>query len=527
MSTKKFLFSFSVIFLISCLMVLSLSGVLLNNNNIVSAAGNEEYEVDVIRLGGGDYGNPSPYTHYPRGPGGYKRNLIFDSLLERDEDGLIPWLASDYEIKDEGKEYLFTIRDNVKWHDGELLTAEDVKFSFEYGLEHPLVWSDLTADDIEKVEIVNENQVLITVAEVSASLLYAIGNQRIIPRHVWKDIEVPKEYTEADAVVGTGPYTLTDYSKEHGSYRFDAFEDFWGPQQNVKTIKFVPVSEEVLAFEKGKIDLIDITPDLLGRYENAPEYKVVQKPAFWGYRFIFNMQEVEALKKKKVRQAISYAIDNEELIAKIERGAGVPGSAGILPPDNIYYNSDVKKYEHNPDKAKELLKEAGYDSLSLDLKIADRTVRMAELIKEQLSRVGIELTIISSDTKTQDSRINENEYELAITGHGGWGGEPDYLIERFGGEKLFEGRMSSSGAVGYENCELNKVLKEQKIEFDVEKRKKILHRAQDILAEDVPEIPLFYRAPYSVYKPDKYDGWMFMYDHHSLTHGKLSYLERK
>lgn len=527
MNTKKiFLSSLLTIFIFS-LIFSGMVKLVTNNEKVIAAEKNESYRVDVIRLEGGDYGYPSPYSHYPRGPGGYKRNLIFDSLLERGEDGLIPWLAADYEIKNGGQEYLFTIRDNIKWHDGEIMTVEDIKFSFEYGLEQPMVWSDLTKDDIKNVEIINENQILITAAEVNASLLHAIAKQRIIPKHIWQDVEFPKEYTKEDAVIGTGPYLLTDYSKEHGTYRLKAFESFWGPKQSIKFIEFVPVSETILAFEKGQIDLTDISPDLLGRYQNSSEYKVIQKPAFWGYRLLFNLRDVEALKQKKVRQAVSYAIDKEELIAKIERGAGLPGSAGVIPPDNIYYNQDVKKYDYNPAQARKLLEEAGYKSLTLDLKIAERTVRMAELLKEQLKRVGIEINILSSDTKTQDSRINENKYELAITGHGGWGGEPDYLIERFGGEKLFAGRMSSSGAVGYESDELNKVLAEQKVEFELDKRKKLLYKAQNILADDLPELPLIYRAPYSVYRPNKYDGWIFMFDHHSLSHSKLSYLERK
>ena len=86
--------------LLSMFIVVSLfSGLIklgVNNQEVIAAENGEEYKVDVIRLEGGDYGYPSPYAHYPRGPGGYKRNLIFDSLLERGEDGLIPWLAEDY-----------------------------------------------------------------------------------------------------------------------------------------------------------------------------------------------------------------------------------------------------------------------------------------------------------------------------------------------------------------------------------------------------------------------------------------------
>ncbi|MFW6381616.1 MAG: ABC transporter substrate-binding protein [Bacillota bacterium] len=491
----------------------------------IALAEDNGYRVEKITLSGGDYGYPSPYTHYPRGPGGYKRDLIFDSLLERDEDGLIPWLAEDYEIKDKGRKYVFTIRDDVVWHDGEPLTAEDVKFSFEYGLEHPLVWSYVSDQDIDKVEIIADNKVEITVQDVNASLLYNIGRTRIIPQHIWKDIEDQKEYQEPEAVIGTGPYQLTDYSKEHGTYLFQAFPDFWGPQQLVKTIEFVPVSEEIMAFEQEKIDLTDVSPDLLPRYENQPEYKVVQKPAFWGYRLLFNREDAEVLAEEKVRQALALAIDPEELIEKIERGAGVAGSAGIIPPDHIYYNPEVKDYGHNPQKAEELLQEAGYESLSFELTVADRTARMAELIKQQLARAGIELEIISSDTKTNDSRIDRRDFEMAITGHGGWGGEPDYLIERFAGDDL-DGKLPQAGAEGYNNPELNKLLLQQKREFDEETRKELLFRIQDILAAEVPEIPLYYTAGYTVYRPDKYDGWIFMYDHHSLSHSKLSYLEK-
>ncbi|MTI61618.1 MAG: diguanylate phosphodiesterase [Firmicutes bacterium] len=498
-------------------------------NSVMAGDRNLEYEVRVIRLEGGDWGYPSPYAHYPRGPGGYKMCLLFDSLLERAEDGLIPWLAEDYQIKNNGKEYLFSIRDDVKWHDGQALTVEDVKFTFDYAVEHPMVWSYITGDDIEKVELRGRNQVLITVKEPNAAFLYNLGRTRIIPKHIWQGIENPKEFTAEEAVFGSGPYRLTDYNKEHGTYRLEVFEDFWGPKQRVKAIEFVPVSESILAFEKGQIDLTDLSPDLLGRYQHNDEYKVVQKPAFWGYRLLFNMADYPVLSDKRVRQAINYALDKNDLIAKIERGAGVAGSAGVLPPDHVFYNNAVRQYTYKPEKAKELLHDAGCDKLTLNLKVSDRTVRLAELIREQLARVGIEIKIISSDRKTHDSRVKDMEYELAILGHGGWGGEADYLVDRFLSGGLSKGGLSpdTSGLKGYNNPELNSLLLKQKYEFNNERRKELFFTIQDLLAEDLPEIPLYYTSAYTVYRPDKYDGWMFMYDHHNLTHSKLSYLERE
>ncbi len=504
------------------------------------AKGGEQQQVDIIRLAGGDWGYPSPYAHYPRGPGIFKMCLIFDGLLERDEKGLIPWLAEKYEIKEGGRQYLFTIRDGVKWQDGKPLTAEDVKFTFEYASKYPMVSSYIGSKDIEKVEVVGDRQVLITVSEPNAAMLYNLGLTRIIPKHIWENVDNPKEFTKPEAVIGTGPYRLTGYNKEHGTYRFEAFEDFWGPRQRVKVIEFVPVSEEILAFEKGEIDLAGVTPDVLPRFQNDPQYKIVKSPGFWGYRLLFNMGDYPVLRHKELRQAIAYAIDTKELIEKVARGAAVPGSAGILPPDHVMYNPNVKQYKPDLQKAGELLAKLGYDKLdergirqnqkgeklSFNLLVSSGEVRLAEVLKEQLARAGIEIKVQSVDMKTRDARVRENKYELAITGHGGWGNDPDYLRERFAGRSRGGISPSASGLRGYNNDELNNLLEKQRLEMDDQKRKQLIFKIQEILAEDVPEIPLYYTTGYNVYRPAKYDGWMFMFDHHSLTHSKLSYLER-
>lgn len=495
---------------------------------------------DVIKLAGGDWGYPTPYAHYPRGPGVFKMRLIFDSLLEKDEKGYINWLAEKYEIKENGKQYLFTIRDGVKWHDGKPLTAEDVKFSFEYACKYPMVSSTISENDIEKVEVVGDRQVLVTVKKPSAVMLGNLGTSRIIPKHIWEKVDNQKEFLDKEAVIGCGPYMLTDYSKEHGTYRLETFKDYWGPKQRVKVIEYIPVSEEILAFEQGEIDITGVTPDVLPRFEKDPQYKIVKSPAFWGYRLLFNMGETPVLQEKELRQAFCYAMDKQDMIDKVQRGAGVPGCAGILPPDHIMYNSKAKQYDHDPQKAEELLVKLGFDKLengvrvnskgeklSFDLLVGDE-VRLAEVLKEHLGKVGIEIKVQGVDGKTRDSRVQDNKYQLAITGHGGWGNDADYLRERFSSEKKAGGSISPNltRLKGYSNPELNELLEKQFETLDEDKRKELIFKAQELLAEDVLEIPLFYTTGYTVYKPAKYDGWMFMFDHHSLEHSKLSYLER-
>lgn len=502
--------------------------------------GKHKYTTDVVRLEGGDWGYPTPYAHYPRGPGGYKMCLIFDSLLERDEQGLIPWLAEKYEIRDNGGLYVFTVREGLRWQDGKPLTAEDVRFSIDYATRHPMTWSYIF-DAIASVETGPGNTVKVIAKKPAASMLYNLGMTRIIPKHVWEKIERPKEFTAPEAVIGSGPYRLTGYSKEHGTYRFEAFADFWGPRQRVRRIEFVPVSEPVLAYENKEISLTRISPDLLSRFEKDPENRIVKSPAFWGYRLLFNMRTAPPLADKTVRQAIAHAIDLDELISKIARGAGVPGRAGILPPDHIMAADDIKIYAFDPRKANSLLEFAGYRQtghagprigqtgkpLMFELLCSSKEVRMAEIIRQRLAEVGIQIRIKSVDPKSRDTFVRNNEYRLAIIGHGGWGRDPEYLAEHFRSEAASRTTSpSASGLSGFDVPALTALLKQQEIEFDPAKRKSLLREIQQLAAEQVPELPLFYTTAYSVYRPAEYDGWMFMYDHHHMPHSKLSYLKR-
>lgn len=488
-----------------------------------------EEEPLVIRLEGGDWGYSSPFTHYSRGPGIFKMRLVFDSLMEREGEGIIPWLAEDWEVSKDGKEYVFDIRQGVKWHDGEELTAHDVEFSFKYFQEHPPGSIGSTILDegfLVEVEALSDYQVKFTTSQAKAPFLYEAGTVRIIPRHIWEEVEDPQDFTEPEAVIGCGPYQLTDYDKEHGTYRFEAFEDFWGPEHKVDVIEFVPVSDEILAFEKGEIDLARISTDLLPRFQDDPEFEILESPGFWGYRMIFNMQENDLFQKKELRQAVAYGIDQEALVEKIERGAAIPGSHGILPRHHVWYNPQVKEYDYDPERAREILEENNLveEDLSLVFLVGDdKEVRLGEILKEQLSQVGIDLKVESVDMKSRDSRIGEGKYEMALVGHGGWGGDPDYLRTRFFSEESHW----YSGNPGYVNEEVDRLCQEQLREIDEDRRKEIIYELQEVLAQEVPEIPLYNTTGYSVFRPEKYDGWMFMFDHHSLSHSKLSYLERE
>ncbi|MFZ2471018.1 MAG: ABC transporter substrate-binding protein [Methanothrix sp.] len=495
--------------------------------------------VDTIHLSGGDSGYPTPFMHYPRGPGIYKMNLIFDSLIEKDDQGLVPWLAESWEISPDAKEYTFHLRSDVKWQDGEDFTANDVKFTIEYEKEHsPASAYDLSS--ASEIDVIDDHTIKFTLTQPIAPFLDEISSVRIIPEHIWKDVSDPNKFDSPEAVVGTGPYKLAEYSKEHGTYKFVANEDFWGPKQRVKTIEFIPVSDATVAFQQGEIDFVGLSADLLDMFKSDNDVYIFQQPAIWGYELSFNMNKSPILKDKAVRQAFAYAIDREELVEKIGRGAGNPGSMGILPQDHIWYNDNLPKYEHDAKKAKQVLYDAGWtDSdgdgimdkdgrkLSFNVILSSDQARIGELIKERLKEAGIDVSIQAIESKSRDSKLSTGDFEIGINGYGGWGSDADYLRTKFCGASFgIEGASHGRPLIGYQNDRVDELCLAQLCETDEKKRKEIVYELQEVLAEEVPSIPLYYTASYNAYRPAAYDGWMNMYDHHEMTHSKLSYLDR-
>ncbi len=477
----------------------------------------------VIRLAGGDTGIPNPYKHHARGPGMSKMQLIYDSLIEKDEKGNIPWIAKSWEVSEDGLVYTFEIRDNILWNDGKKLTAEDVKFTFDYYKDHPPVSNSLISSDeyiIKESEVVDGNKVEITVNNPEENNIVKIGFMRIIPKHIWENVEDPTSFEGEGNLVGCGPYTMTEYNSEQGIYRFEEFEDYWGLKQKVNVIEWVPVSDSILAFENEEIDIIRVSSDILAKYKNDTEYKVLSKHSYHTYKLMMNMERREEFLDVNVRKAIAYAINREELIDKVERGSAVIGSMGYVPEIHPFYNDSIKKYDYNPEKAKELLNGKEF-SFKLLIGNSEKEVKLAELMKITLAEAGIDIKVESVDSKSRDAVVKDNNYELVLINYGGLGGDPGYLKDIYGSNG-----KGSSALPGYTNKEIEELAQQQQIQMDNDKRKNMIFKLQELIAEDVPMVVIYGSVVNHVYRPAKHDGWMCRYDHNMTTHNKLSYLER-
>lgn len=468
--------------------------------------------VSQIRMSWADSGYPSPFAFTSAGPAGFLRNsFLFDTLTWKDENGVVPWLAKSWNISEDGLQYTFDLEEDVLWHDGKPLTAEDVVFSFEYYQIHPFMWTgDIT--QIKSVTAIDDHKVQFTLNNAYAPFLSdLVGIVPIIPKHVWEKVDSPLDFRDPSALVGTGPYTLKEYDEKSGQYLFTANDHYFKGKVLVKEVAYMNPENKILALQKGEIDT--------AMTFNYSEVQQLQKEGFdvmksaptgSAVRITFNLEHPQ-LKDKRLRQAIAYALDRAEMARKITGGDPIVGNAGVIPPDSPWYNPSVKQYEYNTSEAERILDELGYvknadgerEGLKLNVMVSS-TSPEAQVMQEMLKKVGIVLNIQQVDAATFSTAMGENKYDLAITGHIGLSGDPDYLRLWFLGEA-----SNSLAARGkqFDNAEFQQLALEQMSELDSTKRKEIVGEMQNILAEELPTLVLYHRPFYFMYKSSDFNGW--------------------
>lgn len=473
-------------------------------------------KVAVLRLpSGGYWGHPSPFG-FNRGPGYLRASLVFDTLVWRDASGeTIPWLATDWSLSDDGLTWTFTLREGVQWQDGKPFTAEDVAFSIQYYLDHPgTAWFMSQVDQIASAAQVSEHQVAITLKQPFAPFLQTTAEALLIfPRHIWENVTDPKTYTGEGAFTGTGAYRLVEYSQAEGAYLYEANHDFFLGDPYVQRIEFVPTSDNYLALLNGDIAAFDqfggVTEEMLAPFADAP-YEVRTAPGEWGMFLYFNLEQDTPLRDARVRQAIAHAVDRGAMVERILFGFGEAGSPGFLPPANPFYNPDAPGYAHDPERARALLAEAGYDGTPLKLAYSTDWImaspRVVEIIESGLSEVGIPVEHVVMDQATMDAATAEGNYEMAVVGFGGLGGDPDQLRRSFASSSPLRG---FARAWGYSNPDFDALAGAQLGMTDAQARREAVNEMQTILAEDLPVLPLYYTARVVVFNAAVFDNWTY------------------
>jgi peptide/nickel transport system substrate-binding protein len=427
-------------------------------------------------------------------------SFLFDTLTWKDEDGVIPWLAESWKVSEDGSTWTFTLHPDAVWHDGTPLTAEDVAFTFAYFKQHPeaYTWS-WAVDQVEQAEAVDDQTVVLNLTQpIAGAHGVLIGSLPIIPKHIWEDVEDPAKYTTKEAVIGSGPFTLTEYNKEEGRYVYQANPDHFKSAPAVDTLTYIKVENPALALETGTIDYASFWGkeiDAARSFEDREPYEIISGPGFWVLQMIFNTQKAP-FDQIEVRRAIAHAVSREQVVTQVTHDGAIVASPGILSPATEWHNPNLPTYAHDPDKAESTIAALGMTGRALTLITTPNYAREAELIQADLEAVGLEITVQSSDRSTVDALLREGNFDLAINGHGGLA-NPAIL------------RSPTWPAETYENETYEALYQEQAGLVDEEARREIVWQLQTIIAEDLPVLTLWHPRMWTVYDATQLDTWFY------------------
>ncbi|QOR64588.1 ABC transporter substrate-binding protein [Cytobacillus suaedae] len=501
---------------------------LLSNLSAVSAAGTvESLKVGITKSENG----LNPYTYVTGYPGLDLVNLLYDNLFQLDENNIPqPWLVTQHTVSPDGLSYELTLHDNVKWHDGKPLTANDVKFTMEYFIKYPKSRFTNPLKSISSIEVLNDTTIKLVLSQANPNfMIQPLADLPILPEHIWSSISAPDDETNA---LGSGPYILEEH-KAGQYYKMKANPDYFKSASPIKELIF-PIIEDTTAMlnalQAGEIDAISssISPELVEQFDSNPSLKVVRGPGYSTSLFQINAERYP-MTESAFRQAIDYAIDKKYIVDTVLLGFAEIGSPGFIHPSSPFYNSDLKTV-FNQEKSKELLETAGFKDIdgdgfregqqgeNIDLTTLVYSgnpirIRTAELISEALNNVGIKNTVKAMDSTTVDSLMwpdfdvsKGRDFDLGLWG---WSNTmqlfPDRMIELF----YSDPSIGSVNIGGYKNTEFDKLAEKLKETFDEAERTGIIKDMQVLVAEDAPFVTLYYQEIVNAFNPEKYDQFVF------------------
>jgi peptide/nickel transport system substrate-binding protein len=462
---------------------------------------------------------------------------MFEGLvsLEPGSTEVVPGLAKSWEASEDGLEWTFELEEGVTFHDGEPFNAEAVCYNFDRwynakgSFQNPgatyywqTVFGGFATVDFEgapeeslyeSCEATDEHTAVLNITKPSSSFLSALAltNFTIASPKALEEFGADEGKVNAEGVFNaTGTYA-TEHPTGTGPYKFESWdrgeqltmvanEDYWGDfPGNIGTLVFKPVGDpaaQLQALQAGDIDGYDlVAPEDYETIGGDDQFQLLERPAFNVAYMGFN-QDVKPFEDIAVRQAIAHAIDRQEIVDGFYAGQGEVAHQ-FMPPELFGYADDVTQYEYDPDKAQQLLEDAGYD-LPVEIEFAYPTnvtrpympdpQANFEAIKEDLEECCFTVKEESADWEVDYvTKVQSGNYGSYLIGWTGDFGDPDNFIGTFFQQPLAEW--------GFENEEIFNILDEAEAETDEERRTELYEEANRIIMDFLPGLPYAHSKP--------------------------------
>ncbi|WP_306454088.1 ABC transporter substrate-binding protein [Evansella halocellulosilytica] len=417
---------------------------------------------------------------------------LFNYLVKTDGDGgFVGDLAEDWENVDE-QTWKFKLREDVTFHNGEEFTAEDVKFTLERVANDDTLLEHGNYNQIAEVNVISDYELEIITENPEPALLNRLSRlgSGMLPSDY---INEEGWETFLEEPVGTGPYQFTEWVKDDRVV-LEPFADYFGdaPKWNKVTFRSIPEdSTRVSELLTGGVDIAaNVPPEDWERIEGDDGVKLADSPSQRVMLLALRTAEEELTGDPKVREAIDLAIDKESIVENLYNGAATPTRTRVTPGNNGANEDLYDQSLYDPDRARELLEEAGYgDGLEISFDapsgryLKDRET--AELIQAMLAEVGITVNLQFNEWSTFSEKYSSKSFdEMFMIAYGNSMFDAALALDRLT-------QSQNEGETDYINDEVEQLLTEAESNMNQEERVEQYQKAQEMIAEDRPQIYLF------------------------------------